>query len=55
MTDTEGAHHIVSERQTENQPRIKVVIVGAGKGGVALLESFLTCPEFILSESRIKM
>jgi signal transduction histidine kinase len=48
MTDTEGAHHIVSERQTENQPRIKVVIVGAGKGGVALLESFLNLPRIHL-------
>jgi signal transduction histidine kinase len=48
MTYTQGAHHIVSERQTDTQTQINVVILGAGKGGAALLESFLNLPRIHL-------
>ncbi len=48
MTHTQGETQLVSERPTETQPRINVVILGAGKGGRALLESFLNLPRIHL-------
>jgi len=48
MTHTQGETHLVPERQTETEPRINVVILGAGKGGAALLESFLNLPRIHL-------
>jgi signal transduction histidine kinase len=48
MTHTQGETHLVSEQQTETQPRINTVILGAGKGGTALLESFLNLPRIHL-------
>jgi two-component system NtrC family sensor kinase len=44
MAHPTGELHIVSEQQPEIEPRINVVILGAGKGGTALLESFLNLP-----------
>lgn len=41
MTHTQGELHIVSEPQPETESRINVIILGAGKGGMALMESFL--------------
>lgn len=48
MTHTQGEHHTVSELQPETESRINVVILGAGKGGRALLESFLNLPRIHL-------
>ena len=44
MIHTQGEHHTVSELQLETESRINVVILGAGKGGMALMESFLNLP-----------
>ena len=41
MTHTQGELHTVPERPTDTQAPTNVVILGAGKGGKALLESFL--------------
>lgn len=48
MTHIQGEYCIVSERLTETQPQINVVILGAGKGGAALLECFLNLPRIHL-------
>lgn len=48
MTYTQGDHHAVSELQPETESRINVVILGAGQGGRALMESLLNLPRIHL-------
>ncbi len=48
MTNSQGENTIVSEGKIDTQPYINVVILGAGKGGEALLESFLNLPRIHL-------
>ncbi len=49
MTLHQPESPIVSERLLDPQLPIKVVILGAGKGGTALLESFLNLPRIYLA------